>query len=192
MIRTFKLGACAIAWVIGGATLSTAGFAATHCAKGDEVTAIQVAAVQQQLMVAALTCQETANFNAFQIGYRSELRQSDSHLMRMFKRFHGGGRGEKEYHAFKTRIANASSMRSIRDNPSYCASAKNVFAAALVPARPSLANFVSNVEIQERGSIEACELTVKLGVPRAIPNFIPKPKPSEFEGVITAQATTTN
>ena len=58
----------------------------SKCAKPAELTAIQAAAIQQELMVAALTCNEVTNFNAFQTGYSPELRASDATLERMFRR----------------------------------------------------------------------------------------------------------
>ncbi len=150
MGRTFRTGACALAWVMAAGQVQ----AATQCAKTNEVTAIQASAIQQQLMVAALTCHQVANFNAFQIGFATELRRSDADLMKMFKRFYGGSRGEREYHAFKTRLANDSSMRSIHDNQGYCAAAEVVFAAALAAQKPTLVNFVSGVQIQESSPFE--------------------------------------
>src|SRR5579862_9105886 len=116
---------------VAGLAMAANAAAATRCAKPDEVTAIQAAMIQQELMVAALTCNEVEHFNAFQTNYGPELRASDARLLRMFRRLYGARRGEAEYHAFKTRLANHSSMRSIRDNTSYCRDARAVFDAAL-------------------------------------------------------------
>src|SRR6185437_6089864 len=57
MGRTFRMGACALAWTMAAAPV----LAAPQCAKDSEVTAIQAASIQQQLMVAALTCNAVAN-----------------------------------------------------------------------------------------------------------------------------------
>lgn len=183
MGRTFRVGACALAWTMVAAPV----FAATQCAKDNEVTAIQAASIQQQLMVAALTCHAVANFNAFQIGYGKELRRADADLMKMFKRFYGSRQGEKEYHAFKTRLANDSSMRSIHDNPGYCAAAQNVFTQALVPQKPALAVFVSGVEVQEN-PFSSCNIRVAVGMKGAgsVPDIVPTPKPAEFGGTALA------
>jgi hypothetical protein len=152
----------------------------SKCAKPVEVTAIQAAAIQQELMVAALTCNEIQNFNAFQTGYGPELRASDAALERMFKRLFSGSRGEAEYHAFKTRLANNSSMRSIRDNPNYCHEASQVFAAALGPQKPTLANFVSGVPVNDPSPVDSCEIRVAVGGlvgAKVAPNVVPKPNP---------------
>jgi hypothetical protein len=183
MGRTFRVGACALAWTFAAGQV----LAAPRCAKDDEVTAIQAASVQQQLMVAALTCHAVANFNAFQTGFGKELRRSDAALMKMFKRFYGSRKGEKEYHAFKTRLANDSSMRSIHDNPGYCAAAQNVFTAALGPQKPTLAAFVSDVEVQEN-PFASCNIRVAVGLKGAgpVPDIVPTPKPAEFGGTALA------
>lgn len=113
------------------------------CANAEEVFPMDTALIQQELMVAALTCHEVERFNAFQRGYGPELRDTDARLARMFARLHGPRRGEAAYHAFKTKAANDAEMRSIHNNPAYCAEAGALLSAALVPMKPSLATFVS-------------------------------------------------
>ena len=154
-------------------------FAGPKCARPDEVSAIQTAAVQQELMVAALTCNQIANFNEFQTGYGKELRLSDGRLQKMFQRLYGFRQGTSEYHAFKTRLANDSSIRSIHNNPDFCREAGQVFAAALVENRPSLAAFVSGVQVSEESPVNSCEISVAVGLSGAktVPNVVPKPNP---------------
>jgi hypothetical protein len=153
--------------------------AAPRCARPDEVTAIQVAMIQQELMVAALTCNEVPHFNAFQTNFGPELRTSDNTLERMFKRLYGASRGEAEYHAFKTRLANHSSIRSIRDNVSYCQEAGVVFSAALTPDKPSLGSFASGVQVVEDSPVSSCEVKVQVGLAGAkiVPDVVPQPNP---------------
>lgn len=174
-----------------GVALLSAGLLATtaiarpvpKCAQPVEVSAIQTAAVQQELMVAALTCNEIDHFNAFQTGFNKELRASDATLEHMFKRLFGGARGEAQYHAFKTRLANDSSMRSIHDNVSYCQDARQVFAAALVPQKPSLADFVATIPVTEDSPVNSCEIRVAGGLsnlqaaPASANVIVPTPNP---------------
>jgi hypothetical protein len=151
-----KIGAsvCALAVLF-----SNVAMASSPCARNDEVTAIQVTSIQQQLMVAALTCGQIVNYNAFQTSYGDELRSSDARLMHMFQRFYGK-RGDAEYHAFKTRVANDSELRSIHDNPTYCAVAQSLFASALTQEKPTLATFVSQVPVMESNPFNSCEVSV--------------------------------
>ena len=175
-----RAGALSLAGVlVAGNALAAA---SATCAKPDEVTAIQTAAVQQELMVAALTCNDVTSFNAFQTGFGPELRKSDATLHGMFKRIFGARRGEDEFHAFKTRLANDSSIRSIHDNAGYCQEAGNVFAAALTPAKPTLAVFVSGVTVQEQSPVDSCQIRVAVSLGGAGSAYIlPKPKPFTAE-----------
>jgi len=135
---------------------------ATHCATAAEVTAIAATSIQQELMVAALTCNQIANFNAFQTNFSAELRSSDRALMRMFMRLYGG-RGTAEYHGFKTRLANNSEIRSIHANSDFCTAAGNVFTAALAPIKPALRDVVSAVQVIDPSPVDSCKMEVVVG-----------------------------
>lgn len=141
-------------------------------------------------MVAALTCNEVTNFNAFQTSFSSELRSSDRRLMSMFRRLYGARRGDVEYHAFKTRLANSSSIRSIHDNAGYCHETQLVFAAALGPAKPALADFVSGVAVHEDSPVDTCQIRVAAGLPglEAAPGATPKPNPLRMAALTPATA----
>ncbi len=120
--------------------LSGNAWGAPGCAQPRDMTALQVAALQQQLMVAALTCHDAADYNRFVLSHRRELQESDRALMSFFVR-QDARKGSDDYNAYKTRLANDSSMRSVRD-PRFCRSANAVFADAL-DRRGSLAELVS-------------------------------------------------
>jgi len=198
MGRTFTMGVCALA--IAGLAATDAE-AAKHarpsgrCAGPSEVSAIQTAAVQQELMVAALTCNQVDNFNAFQTSYSSELRSSDGTLLHMFTRLYGGSKGQAQYHAFKTRLANDSEMRSIHGNQAFCAATTQIFAAALAPSKPTLAEFVGGVPVEEASPVNSCEIQVATGLQgvQSAPLVLPKPRPPQpddppMEAVAVAQA----
>jgi hypothetical protein len=170
--------ACAAALLV-----ATGAMGAPRCARPDEVTAIQAAMIQQQLMVAALTCNEVAHFNAFQTSFGPELRESDAHLARMFRRLYGARRGEAEYHAFKTRLANHSSIRSIRDNADYCHNASLAFGAALTVSKPSLRDFVSGVQVVDDSPVDSCAMRVRVGFTGAGPDIVPRPNPDRLASV---------
>ena len=165
--------------VVAFAISATAVLAGPKCARPDEVTAIQAAAVQQQLMVAALYCNDTSSYNAFQTSYNKELNKSDKALLSMFRRLYGWRKGDDEYNAFKTRLANDSSLRSIHDHAGYCGEASSVFAAALAPQKPMLADFVSGVKIYEQSPVDSCEIRVAPGLREAgiAPGILPRPNP---------------
>jgi hypothetical protein len=167
MGRCLALGALLLtSCVVSGAADARRG----RCASDDEMIAVQTAAVQQELMVAALTCNEVTRFNAFQTGFGPELRASDARLASLFRRLYGGRRGEAAYHAFKTKLANDSEMRSIHNNPAYCQEAGAMLTTAVAPERPRLAAFVRNLSIIiEQRPAEACLVQAAAGDgPRAV------------------------
>jgi len=178
-----ETGALALALVVA----SNGVFAAPKCATSTEVTAIQAAAIQQQLMVAALTCNQVTSFNQFQTSYNKELRGSDAALLHMFRRLYGG-RGEAEYHSFKTRLANDSSLHSIHDNAAYCQAAGMVFQAALVTDKPTLESFVSGIEVTEQGPVDSCGMQVAVGFAGAVPAVSPKPNPLRVAALAAPEA----
>jgi len=123
-----------ISCLIGGAS------GAELCARAPELTALQVAAVQQELMVAAFACNDVTLYNRFVVKYRDELQASDDTLQAFFARKEDGT-GLSDYHAYKTKMANVYSARSNADKKGYCQSAQRTFAAALSGQRKNLASF---------------------------------------------------
>ncbi len=105
----------------------TTNAAAGACHRSASTTAMQTAAVQQQLMVAALSCHQSRLYNEFVVSRRAELQRSDAALRRYFEDRRGG---MSAYHAYKTKLANAASLDSIHDINGYCADARAVFRAA--------------------------------------------------------------
>ena len=109
------------------------------CAQASDLIALQVAALQQRLMVAALTCSEADLHNKFVVAYRSELVASDDALKDFFEKL--GEDGNSQYHAFKTKMANLYSARSIQDNRQFCAAVRASFVPALTARTKNLAAF---------------------------------------------------
>jgi len=179
--------------VVAFAISATAVLAGPKCARPDEVTAIQAAAVQQQLMVAGILCHDTDNYNAFQINFSKEMVTSDRHLLNMFHRLYGWRKGEEEYNAFKTRLANNSSERSNQDRMGYCREADAIFAAALVAQRPTLADFVSGVKVDEESPVDSCQIRVAPGLREAgiAPGILPRPNPLRVAALSPAPAPST-
>ncbi|HUJ45738.1 MAG TPA: hypothetical protein VLV55_01295 [Rhizomicrobium sp.] len=130
--------------------LGLTGQAFAGCANREDRMAMRVAALQQELMVAALTCHETPLYNAFVISYRGELQASDDALKSYFQHT----AGVAEYHAFKTRLANEDSMRSIHD-ANYCYETGAAFEAAR-DAR-SLSSLVAHTPVMMDSSYASCD-----------------------------------
>jgi hypothetical protein len=174
-----KAAVCAAAMVIATAPAAQA----ASCASPSEMTAIQVSAVQQELTDAALACGQTAvsNFNRFQIAFGKELRRSDAVLLAMFKRLHGGVKGNAAYDSYKTRAIAHAEQRRIKPgaHDNFCKTANIVFAAALAPDKPVLEDFVSGVPVNEASPVDMCQIKVAMtlqGV-QAGPAIMPTPRP---------------
>ena len=89
MTRSLRTGlktgfaALTLCWLTGNA------MAAARCVEPQDMTALQIAALQQQLMVAALTCHDVDDYNRFVISHQPELQASDRELLRFFIRQDG-------------------------------------------------------------------------------------------------------
>ena len=116
--------------------------AASLCTTPQEMAALRTAAVQQELMVAGLTCQAGEDYNRFVLAYRPELQKSDADLKAYFLR-REGARGEAAYDTFKTKLANLSSFSDVTNSASYCANTRAAFAQA-IERHQSLASFVAD------------------------------------------------
>jgi hypothetical protein len=125
LCATSKTAAAALALCL----LAGPAAAAALCAQPQDMTALRAAALRQELMVAALSCRAAADFNLFVAAYRDELLKSDRALKDFFLR-QDASKGEGAYDAYKTRLANISSLRSLHD-PRFCRSAKVAFDVAL-------------------------------------------------------------
>jgi hypothetical protein len=180
MRHGFKMGACLVALSLAWSGIAQA--RSYGCARPNEVSAIQVSAIQQELMDAALGCgpQATAQYNAFQTSFGPELRKSDAVLLRMFKRIYGHRKGDAEYNAINTRAAANAEVRRDRGITDFCKPAHLVFQAALAPDKPSLNDFVAGVQVVEESPVDSCQIRVAMtfqGV-SAAPAILPTPRPA--------------
>jgi hypothetical protein len=119
--------------------------AAPLCTTQNELSALRTAALQQQLMVAGLTCHASDAYNRFVLAYRPELQRSDAELKDYFIR-RGGEHGEADYDTFKTKLANLASLSDSADGRAYCANARVSFEMAMRDGQ-SLAGYVSGQQL---------------------------------------------
>jgi hypothetical protein len=184
--RKFLIGGCALSLLAGGAAAASKSKARvkapTNCAMPAELAAMQVSAIQQELMDAALTCGDQArnDFNAFQTGYSEPLRKSDKQLLAMFRRLQGR-KGDAAYNLFKTDLASRAEFRRIQHAPNFCAAASQKAHAALDGGTASLQEFAANAAVVDFvWPVSACALltaAVPVGPVGAIPDVLPLPNP---------------
>jgi hypothetical protein len=162
---------------VWAATVDAAG-----CARPEDMTAVKAAAVQQKLMVAALSCNAIQLYNKFVTSYQKELQNSDRALQNFFRRLNGKT-GTEDYHAFKTRLANTSSLQSIGDINAYCASTQETFDTALNSAKITLAGFVSGQTTSADDAFSPCQFRtaeVVAATPPPPNAPLPRSKPSNM------------
>jgi hypothetical protein len=182
-MKCMKLAAGATALSLLGLPVAEARTVSAACASAAEISAIQVASVQQELTDAALACGPKAVtlFNQFQTVFNKELRQSDATMLKMFKRMNGSRAGDAAYDSFKTRaIAHAEQRRTKPGaHANFCRTAEVVFAAALAPDKPVLEDFVSGVPVNEANPVDSCEIKVAVALQgvQAGPDIAPTPRP---------------
>jgi hypothetical protein len=157
MSKISRIGAASLAlsFVAGGALAQGA-----NCARPPEAAALHTASVQQQLMVAALSCNAIPLYNQFVTTYQKDLFAADKNLQAYFRRLDAKN-GTSQYHAYKTRLANQSSRNSIAHMTNYCDAAQALFKTALAPEnKTTLSQFISaqpyTVDIAE------CEPTFRM------------------------------
>jgi len=109
-----RFGAAAI---VLGALAGSAG--AVICADQVERESLNVRQLQTQLMVAALSCNQRADYNAFVTRFRPALADHSDVMTGYFRRVFGK-RSPHEINAYVTRLANEASALSIADRQSYC------------------------------------------------------------------------
>ena len=173
---TLKAGAFGLAL----SCLAGTALAENICAEAKDLTALQVAAVQQELMVAALTCNDAGLYNSFVLAYQRDLQESDRALLAYFQRANEES-GTADYHSFKTRLANHYSLKSLENKKAYCRSAEATFASALND-KLTLASFALAQPVSNVSNSRACGDSVTGVAMVARPPEVAKP-------VIVASAT---
>lgn len=102
--------------------------------------------LQTELMVAALTCNQRPEYNAFITRFQPQLTAQGKHLQSFFKQSYNVG-ATKKLNDFVTRIANESARRGMVKRGAFCRGAERIHAdskllsPAELPALASLQNF---------------------------------------------------
>lgn len=156
--KKLKIAAAALA----ACSMAGQAWAETVCAGAQDLTALQVASVQQELVVAALACQanDVDLYNSFVTVYQPELVASDEALLAYFMR-RAPASGTEDYHAFKTKLANGYSSRSVDDRGRFCGKAEALLHEALAGPKKSLAAFALAQPMVIDASYTICGDTVK-------------------------------
>jgi len=110
------------------ALMCTGTWAAPVCERPADAAALRTAALQQEMMVAALLCKASGAYNDFVLSHRAALQDSDRTLMAFFVTANPRS-GFDDYNLYKTELANNASLRALRDML-FCARVAANFEAA--------------------------------------------------------------
>ncbi|MGN6515347.1 MAG: hypothetical protein ACTHLR_05855 [Rhizomicrobium sp.] len=137
MRRTTKITAA----VLAATAMTTQALAAGVCSRASETAGVKAEILQQQLMVAAYSCDLSGAYNAFVINYRPDLVASDQAAQSLFVRINATT-GESDYQTFKTQLANDFSLDSQNEN-GFCDNAQAMFQQAAEHRGQSLSDLMA-------------------------------------------------
>jgi len=132
-------GLAALALIAAG---NQPALAAAQCMQAAEKTAFDVRALQSQLMIAALTCEQRDEYNTFVERHQRALSGAHQQITSYFGRKYGSA-GEQQRDEYITDLANAQSQEVIRQGSSFCYHMRSfVQQALMLPNTDEMARFV--------------------------------------------------
>ncbi|CAH2602143.1 conserved exported protein of unknown function [Rhodovastum atsumiense] len=135
------------------------GQAAEQCLQAAEKTAFEVRALQSQLMVAALTCGQQDDYNAFVQRSQPVLMGAYQQIAAHFERLYGGA-GEEQRDAYLSELANVQSQDMARRGNLFCRSMTGFFQQALMLRSPEeMARFVNMQHVANPYALPGCGST---------------------------------
>lgn len=117
--------------------------AGKSCARPAERTALELRVLQSELMVAALTCDYQADYNAFVTRFQPVLSKQGVALRGYFKRTYGGN-GVRFLDSFITKMANAASQLSRDQGRRFCQETHAAMQTLSTMSLDALPSFAAN------------------------------------------------
>ncbi len=100
------------------------------CANPNEYQALNMRALQSELMVAALSCGQKNQYNWFATQYKPQLTFYGTQIVGFFDRYGAQDNGVKLLNDFITKMANRASRASLgRSQPQYCSEVASLYGA---------------------------------------------------------------
>lgn len=132
--------------------------AAAACLQPVEKTAFDVRALQSQLMVVALNCEQQDDYNRFVTTYRGELAGAYRQVAGHFRR----AGGQRQLDSYITNLANAQSQDGIRQGSHFCRDAGPLFQQAMgMKTTADLARFSTEKQITQVYTAEPCSVPAR-------------------------------
>jgi len=134
---------------------ASAGAEASVCLRPGEEAALNSKALQSELMVSALACEEAARYNAWVRRFQAEISANGAVLKRIFRQAHGKA-GETKLGQFVTALANEAATRSAVEKADFCAGTAQVLDRVLAMTGPEFLAFVAGPEFAGRHDFTEC------------------------------------
>lgn len=154
---TFRNGVAAVALSLALTLPNLA--AAAVCAVPADENALQVRMLQNELMVAALTCNQRAAYNGFITRFKPELGAEGNQLQTFFKQKYGSG-SNRELNGFITRIANESSRRGMQQRGAFCRQAESILSGSVNLQPAGLASYAKQFSFASNHGFAPCPTKV--------------------------------
>jgi hypothetical protein len=138
---------------------------AQGCIRPAERSAVDLRAVQSQLMVAAIACGRSEDYNAFVRRYQADLGAAHRTVFGVFRRAHAA-QAQRQYDQYITNLANAQSQDGIRQGSHFCRDIGPLFQAALAaPNAGAVAALTAQHHIANPMPIADCPATQQAAAP---------------------------
>jgi hypothetical protein len=138
------------------AALIGPGAALAACLQPTEKTAFDVRALQSQLMVVALTCQQQDDYNNFVRRHMNELNNAQRSVTSYHRRVHGA-QHQRQLDLYITNLANSQMQAGITRGSFFCREQAPLFQMAMQASTTTeLANLTVSRQIPQPLGAEAC------------------------------------
>ena len=161
-------------------------YADQACHRSADEKSVYMRALQTDLMVSALTCNISDQYNVFIHQFQPVLVKDAKQLQSYYKKTHGKG-GPTELNAFVTHLANDESERSIQEGQAqYCDEATKLFTAVLALPSTQVEDFSTQLAISADAPVKPCASTV---VAHATPAAVTVSPSTPADTTVTAPVT---
>lgn len=125
------------------------------CLRPGEDAALNSKALQSELMVSALACEEAARYNAWVRRFQAEISANGAVLKRIFRQAHGKA-ADAKLGQFVTALANEAATRSAVGKADFCAGTAQVLDRVLAMTGSEFLAFVAGPEFAGRHGFAEC------------------------------------
>jgi len=122
---------------------------ASTCTYPEDVAALKVASLKSELMVTAITCQDSTRYNAFMARFQQDLVMHERNLMAYFVRAYGKG-GQKAHDDYITSLANAESNAGLAEGTNLCLTNEPMFDEVMsLPSAGDLPDYAAGKNLSQ-------------------------------------------